>query len=135
MQQAVSSRQENSIVKFTDLKAWQEGHKLVLAIYAITRQFPQDEQFALTSQLRRAAVSLTSNLAEGFSRQTRADTLHFYAMAQGSLTEVQSQLLIARDVDYVSAANTQKIADQTIVVHKLITGLMKALRAGRGASK
>ena len=132
MQQAVSGKQEGAIVKFTDLFAWKEAHKLVLEVYKLTKVFPADEQFALTGQMRRAVVSISSNIAEGFSRQTKADKLHFYTMAHGSLTEIQNQLLIARDVGYVNASRIQALAKQSIVVHKLLTGLTKALRDGKG---
>jgi four helix bundle protein len=132
MQQVVSDTQKSTIASFTDLKAWQQGHKLVLSVYRLTKTFPSDEQFVLTNQLRRAVVSITSNIAEGFSRQTKADKLHFYSMAHGSCTEVQNQILIARDVKYAPSGDIQKIAEQSVLVHKLITGLMKALRDGKG---
>ncbi|MBP7760430.1 four helix bundle protein [Candidatus Saccharibacteria bacterium] len=117
---------------FRDLVAWQEAHKLVLSIYSLTKNFPNDEMFALTSQLRRAAVSTTSNIAEGFSRPTKADKMHFYAIAQGSLTETQSQLEIAKDVGYITSATFTTVEDGAIVVHKLLTGLIKSLRDGKG---
>ncbi|MFH1565125.1 MAG: four helix bundle protein, partial [bacterium] len=84
--------QKIKIKSFTGLFAWQEGHKLVLMIYNTTEQFPDKERFGLISQTRRAAVSITSNIAEGFSRKTNKDKVQFYAMAQGSLTELQNQL-------------------------------------------
>ena len=113
------------IKSFTDLHAWEEGHKLVLKIYETTNQFPQKEIFGLTSQMRRAAVSVTSNIAEGFSRGTPKDKVQFYSMAQGSLTELQNQLLIARDIGYIKEEDFQKIAGQTVVVNKLINGLKR----------
>lgn len=91
------------IKSFTDLHAWQEGHCLVFDAYSITKEFPRDEKFGLTSQLRRAAVSVTSNIAEGFSRSSYQDKTRFYSIALGSLTEVQNQLLAARDVEYISS--------------------------------
>ena len=78
------------IKTFRDLISWQEGHNLVLMIYEVTKTFPREEAFGLTTQLRRAAVSCTSNIAEGFSRLTANDKAHFYTMALGSLTEIQS---------------------------------------------
>jgi len=89
------------IKSFTDLIAWKEGHKLVLNIYEITNHFPSKETFGLTSQIRRCVVSITSNVAEGFSRRTTKDKIQFYTMAQRSLTESQNQLLITRDVGYI----------------------------------
>ena len=114
------------IQKFTDLNAWKEGHRLVLEIYKITKSFPREELFGLTNQIRRAAVSITSNIAEGFSRQSYKEKIKFYSTAQGSLTELQNQLLIAKDVAYINNNLFAPIADCTIIVHKLITGLIKS---------
>ncbi len=116
---------ERRISSFTDLNAWKEGHKLVLSIYKITNNFPNKEIFSLTSQARRSAISITSNIAEGFSRISYKDKANFYSIAQGSLTELQNQLLIARDIDYIKEKEFKKIAEQTIIVHKLISGLIK----------
>lgn len=113
------------IRSFTDLYAWQEGHKLVLVIYSATDNFPRKEVFGLVSQMRRCVVSITSNIAEGFSRNTNKDKYQFYSMAQGSLTELQNQLLIARDVGFLHEDEFQKIAQLTIVVSKLINGLKR----------
>jgi len=114
------------IKSFADLYTWQEGHKLVLMIYEITKNFPREELFNLTSQMKRAAISVTSNVAEGFSRNTLKDKRQFYIMAQGSLTELQNQLIIARDVGYLDKAKFEEIIAKTVVVHKLITGLRKS---------
>lgn len=119
-------KQEASIKSFTDLHTWQEGHKLVLAVYKMLQDFPREEQFGLASQMRRSAVSVTSNIAEGFSRSTWTDKKHFYVMAHGSLTELQNQLLVARDVSYVAKSDFDKIAAQAVTVHKLLTGLIKS---------
>lgn len=116
----------NKIRSFTDLNAWKEGHNLVLVIYEITKKFTKDEIFGLTNQLRRAVVSITSNIAEGFSRQSYKEKAHFYSTSLGSTTEVQNQILIAKDVKYINDTEFQKIAEQTIIVHKLINGLIKS---------
>ncbi len=113
---------------FTDLNVWKEGHKLVIMIYRISKSFPQDEQFGLTSQIRRAAVSVTSNIAEGFSRLSYKDKAHFFSIAHGSLTEIQNQLLVARDVEYVTTDDFEKIAEQTVITHKLLNGLIKSTK-------
>jgi len=115
----------DKIKSFTDLLCWREGHKLVLMIYKITDKFPNKEIFGLTNQMRRCAVSITSNIAEGFSRNTNKDKCQFYYMAYGSLTELQNQLIIARDVKYLSLDNFKKIADKTVTVAKLINGLKR----------
>jgi len=113
------------IKSFTDLNAWKEAHKLVLMIYEITKDFPKEEMFGLTSQIRRAVVSVVSNIAEGFSRQSYKEKTQFYFIAQGSLTEIQSQLLIAKDLKYVNKQSFTDIANQTIIAHKLLYGLIK----------
>ena len=118
--------QESKIKSFTDLIAWQEGHKLVLMIYNITKQFPKEEIFGLTNQLRRAVVSFTSNIAEGFSRQSYKDKIKFYYISLGSLTEVQNQLLIAKDIKYISQEDFNKTTEQTTKVSKIINGLIKS---------
>jgi four helix bundle protein len=120
--------QENEvkIKSFTDLRTWREGHKLVLAIYKITKNFPKEEMFGLTSQLRRAIISFTSNIAEGFSRQSYKEKVQFYHMALGSLTEVQNQLLVARDIGYITNEIFQKLALQSVELNKMTNGLIKS---------
>jgi len=113
------------IKSFTDLKAWQEGHKLVLIIYKITKTFPKEELFGLINQMRRDVVSITSNIAEGFSRQFYKEKVQFYCIAQSSNTELQNQLLIAKDIGYLKEEKFQEIAEQSVKVHKLLNGLIK----------
>ncbi len=125
--------EKGKIKSFTDLKAWQESHKLVLIIYKITRKFPREEMFGLVNQMRRAAVSITSNIAEGFSRQYYSEKVQFYSMALGSITELQNQLLVARDVKYLTADEFAPIAEQSILVKKLLSGLIKGSKSIRDA--
>ncbi|MDP3696723.1 MAG: four helix bundle protein [Candidatus Taylorbacteria bacterium] len=117
--------QNNKIKSFTDLNAWKEAHKLAIMIYKATDNFPSKENFGLTSQMRRSAVSVSSNIAEGFSRATNKDKYQFYSIAQGSLTELQNQLLISKDVGYLEEQNFMNIANQTVTVNKLINGLKR----------
>ncbi|MBI2552098.1 four helix bundle protein [Candidatus Uhrbacteria bacterium] len=114
---------------FTDLNAWKEGHALVLQIYKTTKAWPKEEVFGLISQIRRCAVSITSNIAEGFSRQSYKEKVQFYAIALGSVTELQNQLLIAKDVGYIAIDNFNTIAQQSIKVHKIINGLVKSSKS------
>lgn len=86
---------------FTQLIVWQRAHQLTVAVYRLTERFPRSEVFGLTSQLRRAAVSVSANIAEGFKRQTPADQRHFYTIAAGSLAEAEALLIVARDVGYL----------------------------------
>jgi four helix bundle protein len=121
-------RSMQKIVQFTDLNAWKEGHKLVLVVYKVTRFFPEFEQFILVSQMLRAVVSVTSNIAEGFSRKSAKEKIQFYFTAKGSLTEVCNQLIIARDVGYISKDEFESIWKQTEVVGRLLTGLIRSIR-------
>ncbi len=116
------------IKSFTDLQAWKDGHKLVLLIYKIIEFFPKKEIYSLANQMQRAAVSITSNIAEGFSRQTDKDKSHFYTISLGSITELQNQLLIARDLKYINSEIFFEAANQTVKVHKLTNGLIKYLK-------
>ena len=116
---------KEKITSFTKLDAWKEGHKLVLMIYKATKIFPKEELFSLVNQMQRAAVSITSNIAEGFSRQSYKEKVQFYFVALGSVTELQNQLLVARDVGYLKLSIFTDIATQTVVVHKIINGLVK----------
>ncbi len=109
---------------FTDLLAWQEGHKLVLEIYKLTKKFPKDEMFGLVNQMRRSAVSVTSNIAEGFGRQGYKEKVQFFYISQGSLVELKDQLLIARDVHYIDSAGFTKASEQANHTHKLLQGLI-----------
>ncbi|MEK9151629.1 MAG: four helix bundle protein [Patescibacteria group bacterium] len=121
----MESEQKRKINSFTDLVVWQEGHLLVLDIYKFSELFPQKEIFGLTNQIRRAAVSITSNISEGFSRQSIKEKVQFYYIAKGSLTEVQNQLLIARDVGFLKKDDFRILSDRSITVGKLLTGFIK----------
>jgi four helix bundle protein len=113
------------ITRFEDLNTWKEGHKLAVTIYKLTDKFPSKEIFSLTDQMRRAAVSVTSNVAEGFTRQGTKEKIQFYLISKGSLTELQSQLYIAKDIGYLKIEQFLEVMNQTITVHKLLTGLIK----------
>ncbi len=113
------------IKSFTDLIAWQKAHKLVLSVYKITKCFPREEIYSLVDQMRRSAISISSNIAEGFSRKSYKEKVQFYSMALGSSTELQNQLLVSKDVDYIENKEFQVIAEQTIEVNKLINGLIR----------
>ncbi len=117
---------ESKIRTFKDLDAWKEGHKVVLMIYEITKDFPREEIFGLTMQMRRCSVSVTSNIAEGFSRQSYREKVQFYSISQGSVTELQNQLQIARDVKFLSNELFENISIQLIKVHKIVNGLIKS---------
>jgi four helix bundle protein len=113
------------IRSFTDLRVWHEGHTLVLLIYKITNTFPSKETYSLTDQMRRAAVSVTSNIAEGFGRQTYKEKVQFYYMSLGSLIELTNQIYIARDLAYLPSDDVQNILLQTELVRKMLQGLIQ----------
>ena len=121
-------KNESEIKAFTDLNAWREAHALVIAFYKLSQHFPKEEQFGLTSQMRRAAVSVSSNITEGFGRQTFKDKEHFYIMARGSLVELQSQLYVAKDVQYIKIDEFTDISDQATKVHAILGGLIRATK-------
>ena len=111
---------------FTDVIAWQSAYKLAIAIYRITENFPAHEQYGLTSQIRRAAVSISSNIAEGFGRSGSKEKDQFYGIARGSLVEVQNQLLIAKGVGYLSDVHYKQLEDLCTETIKVLSGLQKA---------
>lgn len=87
-------------VQFEDLVVWQKAHRFVLLVYKLTQTFPRTEAYGLTSQFRRAAVSIAANIAEGFKKRGKADKVRFYNIAQGSLEECRYYLILARDLEY-----------------------------------
>lgn len=114
------------ISKFTDLVAWKESHKLVLFIYKILEKYPKKETFALCDQIRRCVVSISANIAEGFSRQTKKEKVQFYYISKGSLTELENHLLISRDVGYINASEFNNLQEQINIVGRLLTGLIRS---------
>jgi four helix bundle protein len=119
---------KNEAKTFRDLIVWQKAHALVLLVYKATKQFPADERFALTSQIRRAAVSIPANIAEGFGKRSRADKARFYNIAQGSLEEVRYYLILARDLHYLK---TNRLAEALEEVSKLLTAYRSRVTSTR----
>lgn len=118
-----------TIHTFKDLIAWQKSHEFVIEIYQVTSKFPSHEQFGLTNQVRRAAVSIVSNIAEGFGRRSVADRARFYDMARASLYEVQAQLLVAKDVNFLNTEKYLELETVGMICHKLLTGLINKTKA------
>ena len=114
------------IERFTDLKTWQEAHKVVIEVYTITKKFPSNELFGLTNQIRRSAVSITSNIAEGFGRNTFKDKkVHFFYQARGSIAELRNQLIISRDVYYISESEYSALDKKADDAQRLLHGLIR----------
>lgn len=114
------------IRSLVDLIVWQEAHQLVLETYIVTKKFPRDELFALTSQMRRAVISITSNIAEGFSRKSKKEKIQFYTIAKGSLTELESQFFAARDIGYMNISEFEDISKRVNSVHRLLSAFIKS---------
>lgn len=118
-----------AIERFEQLEVWQKGHELVLAIYRLTRTFPPEERFGLVTQMRRAAISVPANIAEGFKRRTLKDKIHFYNVSQGSLEETRYYLLLAFDLKYVTRFDDLgQLADH---VARLLHGLIASIEKRR----
>lgn len=120
---------DKPIKKFTDLIVWQEGHKLVLLIYKLTDNLPTKEKYSLIDQMRRAATSVTSNIAEGFGRRSYKEKIHFFHTAQGSLIELKNQLIISRDVGYISSSEYATTLKQANKTHALLQGILKKTKS------
>jgi four helix bundle protein len=117
---------------FKQLKVWEKAHRLALDVYRATREFPSEERFGLTIQLRRAAVSVPSNIAEGCGRAGNKELAHFMSMAAGSVSEVEYQLLLARDLGFVSKERHQHLDGQTTEVRRMLNSFMKKLNRPDG---
>lgn len=117
------------VQNFTDLTAWKESHDLVLTVYETVKSFPKREEYGLKSQMCRAAVSVPSNIAEGFNRLSQQEKIRFYNVALGWVSELQAQLLIVKDIGFVTDSDTRKLLEQTETVRKLLSGLIKSIKA------
>ena len=118
---------ENEIKSFRDLEIWRKGINLVKEIYKETATFPREELYGLTSQIRRAAVSVPSNFAEGYIRQHRAEFKHFLGIALGSLAELETQMIISKELGYISDESSERLIDQIHVLGKMTRSLLKKL--------
>jgi four helix bundle protein len=112
---------------FKDLIAWQKAMDLVAAVYQLTDRFPKREVYSLTDQIRRAAVSVPSNIAEGQAHFHQKEFLHFLRHSRGSLAEVETQLLLAQRLQYVSEEDAKPILQQVAEVGKILNGLIKSI--------
>jgi len=117
------------IQSFTDLNVWKEGHRLVLLIYKITKNFPREETYSLVDQMRRAAASITANIAEGFGRQTYKEKAQYYYLARGSLTELKNFILIAKDVGYINKDDFNVLVYQSNLTHQILQGLIQKTKS------
>ena len=133
------TEKETKIRDYRDLLAWQKARRLVKRVYEVTRGFPKEEMFGLTQQVRRAAISVPCNIAEGYGRGSRKDYVRFLQMARGSLYEVQTQLLLAQDLGYLSdsqvAATSQEVSACAQLLYRLIESLSSKERSQQPRSQ
>lgn len=113
---------------FEDLIVWQKAHQFVLKVYALTERFPKSELFGLTSQLRRASVSIAANVAEGFRKTGKADKMRFFNIAQGSADECRYYLILCRDLNYAQPVAESQLLDE-------VSRLLEAYRAAINRSR
>ncbi len=116
-----------NINNFYDLNAWKKAREFVLEIYKITREFPKEELYGITSQLRRASSSIAANIAEGFSRYHYNDKIRFYHIARGSVSETQNFLFLAKDLSFLKESGFKDIFGLSEEVNKLINGLIRSI--------
>ena len=114
---------------YRDLIAWRKAMDLVTEIYRVTRAFPRDELYGLSNQLRRAAVSVPSNVAEGQARFSSKEFHHFLSQARGSLVEIETQLTIAQKLNYLTSTQTQPLLDRASELGKVLNGLIASIKS------
>lgn len=113
--------------KFKDLKVWQKAIKMVTNIYSETSLFPKEEMYGITSQIRRCAISIPSNIAESAGRKTKKDFSHFLDIAKGSSFALETQLIISKELNYFNDVNFEILTTELDEIQKMITGLQKSL--------
>lgn len=112
---------------FRKLTVWQKAYELVLEVYKITKRFPVEEQYGLISQIRRSVISIPANIAEGYSRRHRKEYVQFLYIAKGSLAEVETFLMISRDLGYISHKQFEGLDNLRQEVAKMLYGLIRSL--------
>ena len=117
---------------YRDLVEWQKAMKFVTAIYEVTQRFPSEERYSLTNQLRRASVSVPSNIAEGQARFSQKEFHHFLSMARGSLVEIETQLLIARNLKYLQPAKAEELLATADEIGRILNGLISSIKNRAG---
>ena len=114
--------------QISKLAIWVKAHDFVLKIYECSKEFPKEEVYSLTSQIRRAAVSIPSNIVEGRARESDKEYRRFLTIARGSLEETRYQLLLSKDLLYISIEKYQELEAQATEISKMLTGLMKRMK-------
>ena len=112
---------------YKELKVWQRSYQLCLEIYKITKGFPDEEKYGLTSQLRRAAVSVPSNISEGYGRKTTPEYIQFLYIAYGSICEIETQILLSGDLGYISNGRLEMLNEGIREVERILKALIRSL--------
>ncbi|OWY68798.1 hypothetical protein B7486_24045 [cyanobacterium TDX16] len=112
---------------YRDLRVWQEGMNLATACYQVTKVFPKEEIYGMTSQIRRSAASIPANIAEGYGREYRAEYIHFLRIAQGSLKELETHLFLSQRVEVVTSQALESLLQQCETVGKMLRSLIRSL--------
>ena len=112
---------------YKELKVWQKSYQLCLEIYKLTARFPEGEKFGLTSQMRRAAVSVPSNISEGYGRKTKSDYIRFLYIAYGSNCELETQILLSGDLGFIEDTRIEKIKNEIEEVERMLKALIRSL--------
>jgi len=115
------------IKTFKDLKVWQKAYSLVLEVYKASKNFPSEERFGLTSQIRRAAVAIPSNIAEGYARRYLKQYIQFLYIAYGSGAEIETQLMLAKDLGYLKEEKFKELIEKYYEIERMLMGLIKDL--------
>ena len=118
-------------VSFQQLLVWQKAHQFVLLVYKTTELYPQKEMFGLTSQFRRAAISITANIAEGYKKKDYKNKIHFFNIAQGSLEECKYYIILSKDLNYPSDSELEILSEE---ISKLLAGYIKSINANNSIS-
>lgn len=119
---------------FRNLNVWQRAHQLTLSLYSATQTFPKAEIFGLTSQIRRAGSSIGANIAEGCGRGTDADFSRFLQIAMGSASELESHLLLAKDLDFIDSELHRTLNEEVTGIKRMLANLLKKTRSTRASS-
>ena len=117
---------------FEEIIAWQKAHAFTVLVYRLTREFPQDELFGLTSQFRRAAVSIEANIAEGYKKLSKADKLRFLNISEGSLAECRNYIILSKDLEYINDEQYREMCSAIEEASRLLTSYCKGIINNNG---
>ena len=126
--------EENGIRSYRDLRVWQKAMDIAVACYEVARRFPKEELYGMTSQMRRASVSVAANIAEGHGRNSRGDYIQFLRIAQGSLKELETHLLLSQKLKMCTANEVDPILNECDGLGRMLRALIRSLQAGKKAA-